>query len=206
MHVSRSRVMLLVAVAGLAGALSLGAVLAPQRAEATPSIVKHASVAKKKASKARQVMVVAQLRETLSGIHSARDEAWRWQDVMSAQRSRYAASAEHSSSVAYRRMVLRLWNSRAQQSQHAAQNPPRLKDWMCIHHYEGAWNDPNAPYYGGLQMDMSFMQAYGAALLRSKGTADHWTPLEQIWVAERAYESGRGFYPWPNTARWCGLI
>jgi hypothetical protein len=55
-------------------------------------------------------------------------------------------------------------------------------------------------------MDMSFMEAYGANLLRTKGTADHWTPLEQIWVAERAYRSGRGFYPWPNTARWCGLI
>jgi hypothetical protein len=71
---------------------------------------------------------------------------------------------------------------------------------------EGSWTDANSPYYGGLQMDMSFMQAYGGSLLRHKGTADHWTPLEQIWVAERAYESGRGFYPWPNTARWCGLI
>jgi hypothetical protein len=27
-----------------------------------------------------------------------------------------------------------------------------------------------------------------------------------MWVAERAYRSGRGFYPWPNTARACGLI
>ena len=34
--------------------------------------------------------------------------------------------------------------------------------------------------------------------------ADHWTPIEQMWVAERAYRSGRGFYPWPNTARYCG--
>jgi hypothetical protein len=25
-------------------------------------------------------------------------------------------------------------------------------------------------------------------------------------VAERAYRSGRGFYPWPNSARACGLI
>jgi hypothetical protein len=199
-HVSRSRVLLLVAVTGLAGALSLGAVLAPQQADATRSIVKQ------HASKARRIMVVAQLRETLAGIRSARDQAWRWQDVMSAPRSRYAASAEHSPSLAYSRMVLGLWTARAQQAQRAAQNPPRFKDWMCIHHYEGAWNDPNAPYYGGLQMDMSFMQAYGGDLLRRKGTADHWTPLEQIWVAERAYESGRGFYPWPNTARWCGLI
>ena len=55
-------------------------------------------------------------------------------------------------------------------------------------------------------MDISFQRTYGAHLLRRKGTADHWTPLEQMWVAERAYRSGRGFYPWPNTARHCGLI
>lgn len=54
-------------------------------------------------------------------------------------------------------------------------------------------------------MDYGFMATYGGKLLRSKGTADHWTPLEQMWVAEEAYKS-RGFYPWPNTARMCGLI
>jgi hypothetical protein len=38
------------------------------------------------------------------------------------------------------------------------------------------------------------------------GTADHWPPAVQIAVAIRAYASGRGFYPWPNTARACGLL
>lgn len=84
--------------------------------------------------------------------------------------------------------------------------PPHYNEWMCIHKGEGSWTDPNAPYYGGLQMDMSFMRTYGWHLLQTKGTADNWTPLEQMWVAERAWASGRGFYPWPNTARWCGLI
>lgn len=55
-------------------------------------------------------------------------------------------------------------------------------------------------------MDYSFMSSYGSSLLSSKGTANNWTPLEQMWVAEKAYSSGRGFYPWPNTARECGLI
>jgi hypothetical protein len=55
-------------------------------------------------------------------------------------------------------------------------------------------------------MDLSFQRAYAAGLLRRKGTADRWTPLEQMWTAERAHRSGRGFYPWPNTARYCGLI
>ena len=54
-------------------------------------------------------------------------------------------------------------------------------------------------------MDLSFQQAYGGWLFRTKGTADHWTPLEQIWTAVRAARV-RGFYPWPNTARFCGLL
>jgi len=76
---------------------------------------------------------------------------------------------------------------------------------MCIHRYEASWDDPLGPYYGGLQMDLSFQRAYGGWLLRRKGTADHWTPLEQIWTAEKAFTT-RGFYPWPNTARACGLL
>lgn len=54
-------------------------------------------------------------------------------------------------------------------------------------------------------MDVGFQQTYGMDLYRAKGTADNWTPLEQMWVAERAHRT-RGFYPWPNTARNCGLI
>lgn len=78
--------------------------------------------------------------------------------------------------------------------------------FMCIHKYEGAWNDPGAPYYGGLQMDWTFMQTYGPEFLRAYGTADHWPPAVQMAVAMRAYLSGRGFYPWPTSARLCGLL
>lgn len=82
-------------------------------------------------------------------------------------------------------------------------------DWLvnaflCIHRYEGNWNDPNAPYYGGLQMDWNFMRAYGAEYLRRWGTADHWPPSVQIEVAIRAWRD-RGFQPWPTTRRMCGL-
>jgi hypothetical protein len=55
-------------------------------------------------------------------------------------------------------------------------------------------------------MNIAFQRRYGGELLRRKGTADRWTPIEQMWVAERAHRSGLGFYPWPNTARSCGLI
>jgi hypothetical protein len=83
--------------------------------------------------------------------------------------------------------------------------PPHYSDWLCIHRYEGAWNDSGSPYWGGLQMDIEFQASYGNGLLSSKGTADHWTPLEQMWAAERAWRV-RGFNPWPNTARYCGLL
>ena len=53
-------------------------------------------------------------------------------------------------------------------------------------------------------MDIGFQQAYGRAYLRTEGTADHWTEQQQMLAAERAWKS-RGFTPWPNTARMCGL-
>jgi hypothetical protein len=54
-------------------------------------------------------------------------------------------------------------------------------------------------------MDRGFMLAYAPRLLLRRGWADRWTPLEQMWVAEHAHR-GRGFTPWPNTARICGLL
>lgn len=84
---------------------------------------------------------------------------------------------------------------------------PHYSQWLCIHSHEGAWNaNTGNGYYGGLQMDISFQRTYGPELLRAKGTADNWTPFEQMMVAERAHRSGRGFGPWPNTARMCGLL
>jgi hypothetical protein len=77
--------------------------------------------------------------------------------------------------------------------------------FLCIHRFEGRWSDPDAPYYGGMQMDLDFMAAYAAPFLRAYGTADHWTAAMQVVTAERAYLEGRGFEPWPNTARMCGL-
>lgn len=85
----------------------------------------------------------------------------------------------------------------------------RLNQWTCIHHYEGAWDDNTGNgYYGGLQMDATFIESYGRDMLRKYNGqyANAWTPRDQMIVAERAYESGRGFYPWPNTARDCGYI
>jgi hypothetical protein len=103
--------------------------------------------------------------------------------------------------------VRKVWSRRAKMvKRRFTAGPPHRSAWRCIHRHEGSWTDGGGPYYGGLQMDIGFQRSYGYALLRTKGTADNWTPLEQMWVAERAFRSGRGFYPWPNTARYCGLI
>lgn len=83
---------------------------------------------------------------------------------------------------------------------------PLERAFLCIHGYEGAWDDPNSPYWGGLQMDGSFMRSYGREFFDAWGSADNWPVSVQMAVAIRAYLSGRGFYPWPNTARYCGLI
>jgi hypothetical protein len=98
------------------------------------------------------------------------------------------------------------WRIRAERARFRAHHPPHLAEWRCIHRGEGSWTDPNSPYYGGLQMDLAFQRAYGPGLLRHKGTANHWAPYEQMWVAERALKAGRGFHPWPLTALRCGLI
>lgn len=82
---------------------------------------------------------------------------------------------------------------------------PVRAGFLCIHRYEGAWNDHGAPYWGGLQMDRAFMGTYGAALVGRLGTADRWPTGAQLAVAEVAYYAGRGYGPWPNTRRACGL-
>jgi hypothetical protein len=130
-----------------------------------------------------------------------RHAVWHWQRVMGRHVTRRLPNAPDEFT-----QKVDAWKRVANRIARRAQNPPHKQAWLCIHHYEATWTDPNPPYYGGLQMDLGFMRTYGAGLLRRKGTADHWTPLEQMWVAERARRAGRGFYPWPNTARYCGLI
>ncbi len=134
-----------------------------------------------------------------------RETTWRWQTLMGVRRTatrHHERWAKHE----YRRWLLDFWRKRATKAHRRAQNPPHERTWRCIQRNEAHWRDPNPPYYGGLQMDISFQRLYGRELLRRKGTADRWTPVEQMWVAERAYRSGRGFHPWPNTARACGVL
>jgi len=124
-----------------------------------------------------------------------RAETWRWQKVMGKPLT-----------VAHRALPAGFWRSLALALRREAAYPPHKRQWLCIHRYEASWHAHTGNgYYGGLQMDLEFQRFYAAWLLREKGTADHWTPIEQMWVAERA-ERVSGFWPWPNTARICGLL
>jgi len=79
--------------------------------------------------------------------------------------------------------------------------------FSCIHSYEGAWDaNTGNGYFGGLQMDRGFQELYGGTFLERWGTADRWPAWAQIETAVRAYRSGRGFWPWPRSARACGLL
>jgi hypothetical protein len=178
----------------LVAVLALAATIVLPRADARPRRVD----ARARLEAARHAVLTTR-------IEARRNTVWHWQRLMREPLARYAASVDRSRSLAYDHWVLRLWTRRARWTLLRALHPPHLRAWLCIHRGEAPWTDPNPPYYGGLQMDLEFQRTYGGDLLRRKGTADHWTPLEQMWVAERAFASGRGFSPWPNTAGACGL-
>ena len=149
--------------------------------------------------------------QLIAEVDDLRRATWHWQRLMGKPRTPTDFAERRTRDDDYRRWVRNLWQRRARAAERRAARPPHRSDWLCIHRHErhphqGWRTHTGNGYYGGLQMDLDFQRAYGRELLRRKGTADRWTALEQMWVAERAYQSGRGFYPWPNTARFCGLI
>jgi hypothetical protein len=111
---------------------------------------------------------------------------------------------------------LQLWQRRSAAATLAvalhAKRQARVPGWLsdallCIHGYEADWSaNTGNGYYGGLQMDSSFMNTYGGEFVRRWGTADNWPVWAQLETSARAYSSGRGFTPWPHTARACGLL
>ena len=197
---------LIVYAAALTGVIAAAAfAFAPGSAPAGERSAAAAAAEKKRNTRSLAVLLQPGDDYLIAKIARYRDETWRWQRVMQRSPTRHSTDVERSRSRTYRERVHRLWVKRARTARKQAANPPHKAAWLCIHRHEGAWDDPNAPYWGGLQMGVAFMQAFGAGLLRAKGTADNWTPLEQMWAAERAHRT-MGFHPWPNTARFCGLL
>jgi hypothetical protein len=115
-------------------------------------------------------------------------------------------------SVQRRRYVLRVWIDRHDDFCDALRRwrrnglgrPPHYQQWLCIHSHEGSWTDPGAPYYGGLQFGYKEWQRFGKPYTGVE-TANLASPIQQMWAAERYWRLS-GFYPWPNTARMCGLL
>ena len=76
--------------------------------------------------------------------------------------------------------------------------------WLCIHRYEGSWADSGSPYWGGLQMDLSFQQPVRRLAPPPQGHRGSLEPARAD-LGRGARRRVRGFSPWPNTARDCGL-
>jgi hypothetical protein len=179
--------MLAVVLAVVAAASALAAASAPPKRRAFPQPVQTTEAPQ------------APRRANPAVVRRLRGNVWRWQAVMGLRRS-------HSTARLRTIRALRYWRVQAHRVRRLAARPPHRRGWVCIHRYEGSWHDSGDPYWGGLQMDRGFMRAYAPRVLLRRGWANRWTALEQMWVAERAHRSGRGYWPWPSTARFCGLL
>ena len=108
-------------------------------------------------------------------------------------------------------VILNRWERRLRHYRAAyAQRRPVIDGLLCIHTYEGAWDavsETVPTYYGGLQMDATFEEAYGSDVLAYRGGAhaNTWPRHDQLMVAVRGYEV-RGYTPWPTAAAACGLL
>jgi Transglycosylase-like domain len=179
---ARVRLCLLTLAAGLAGSAAV-----PEGAEARAQARKLASIADHRA------------------------ETWHWQRLMGVRRTPSRFTERRIRDARYLHWMQRVWRRRAEKARRRAARPPHRRAWRCIkrfesHPHQGWATRTGNGFYGGLQMDLGFQRTYGRFLLRRKGTADRWNAIEQMWVAERAHRTGRGFYPWPNSAWACGLL
>lgn len=132
-------------------------------------------------------------------------KVWHQQRVMGVRLSR-KFRAPNRNPLLKARFKLAVWSRRAAGIHRTYVRPPHKRSWICIHRGEGSWRSATGNgYYGGLQMDRGFMRHYGAYLLRVKGTANRWSPLEQMWTGEHGRRV-QGWGAWPRSSRACGLI
>jgi hypothetical protein len=140
--------------------------------------------------------------ETYQGL-TVRQWAYR------AVRNRREANQQRRNSVARGRTIRRLQNAARRQLTYPTGH------WLdgaflCIHRYErgadGWQTDTGNGYRGGLQMDWSFSSTYGPEWARREFGANpaRWPASVQIAASIHAWTT-RGFGPWPNTSRACGL-
>jgi hypothetical protein len=195
---------LLLAFAGMATAAAAATGSSHSQGSLSTTTSSSTTVATTESRKAPSPWEVREAAAWRRHIRHFRADTRHWLTVMRGRPPAGVSRSLAARALPRLRQLARSWQHRAHRAWWHANHPPHLGGWLCIHRYEGSWADPGSPYWGGLQMDLSFQRTYGGWLLHHKGTADHWSPLEQIWVAVRASHS-RGFSPWPSTARDCGL-
>jgi hypothetical protein len=166
----------------------------------TESTVPDVTDAQQQALHRRQV---SSLKRDISFL---KQRTWHWQYISFVPLTPGVALEKRSNDTQYLRWRVKVWGIRRDKSRAYAFNPPHKAQWLCIHYGEGSWSDSGSPFWGGLQMDLSFQRTYGYRFLKYQGTADHWSPLEQMWAAEYALRHGKTFHAWPTTAKNCGYI
>lgn len=134
---------------------------------------------------------------------NARAKTYKYEQAMGHARSPYPGLSLWRRTLSGRLHFRDLWRQRARDAVHTWR--VKTAGLRCIHTHEGAWNDNTGNgYYGGLQMDISFQDHWGRFILHHQGTANRWSPFDQIRVAYKAVRS-IGYGPWPNTRRMCGI-
>lgn len=114
---------------------------------------------------------------------------------------------QHTTSVRYLTWIRDTWRHRSRMYGNVLmRRAPVYQALLCIHRHEGSWTaySPAGPYYGGLQMDESFMAHWGPKYLALFGDARHWAHGLQVAAAYRAVLA-LGYSPWPASSQACGL-
>lgn len=136
-----------------------------------------------------------------------RRDTWRLQTDLARPHTPTRHAELRSTDKAYREWIRRLWKRRALRLERVY--PPWSRAWlaeaMCIHHYEGAWNEPGGigpDVSGGMQIGRHEWITFGGGYWAPE--AYQAAPAHQLLVAHRYWQVA-GWRPWPSTAAICGL-
>jgi len=146
--------------------------------------------------------------DAVRGLSFYRARAAHWKARAGAPFPRRFPAANPQRVCAHTRRAAEVWRTRSRRARREAEQlfDVLYSRFRCVHEHEGSWiaNTGNG-YQGGLQMDASFQAAYGSEYVDRWGGAHRWPVWAQLIAAERARRV-RGWTPWPNTARTCGLL
>ena len=134
----------------------------------------------------------AEVERLVESIHENRSITWHWQRVKG-HRPTPSESLVGITDPERLAALDALWKRRADRRLTRAKNPPHEMAWRCIHRHEGPWDDPNAPYYGGLQMNKEFQRGYGRYLLASREPPTTGTPRSRCGSPSARSAPGRAF-------------